>query len=652
MIARNKMNRRKTGFFVCWVMTILLMSLSGGTAISQLSPEQTLRQWRISDLQLSPDGERIAMSVAEPVKGTEHVSHILIFNLRSRKIKQFTAGKKSERRPRWSPDGRMLAFLTNRDKTTQLFFIPVDGGEAEAFTKSKTAIQSFEWSPNGSVIAFLSTDAKTEAEKQRLKEKDNAFVVDKDVREARLRIISVDSGKVKTLTPEKWRISEYLWHPDGRRLLISATNHPNRDLVTNRLYLLDTTDGKMTEIATPAGPFRDLKISPDGTILAYLGARSKDGPDPHDLFIRPLTGGTTKNLTGNSIDRPVDSYFRNKDGSFTVLAETGFNSTFFKVFPNGKMKKMKEFAVQPYRSFISDGKKMLAFVGGSAIKMPELYLAKFGGKAIPISHFHAGWDTIPLIEPELLHYPSFDGLQIEAALYKPAGFTKGSGAPFVVLVHGGPTGRFSRRFYSWAQLLVSRGYVVLCPNVRGSTGYGHDFMTVNRYDWGGGDWQDVLAGVDYAIQQGWANPDRLGIGGWSYGGYMAAWAVTQTNRFKAAVSGAPMTDLASEFGTESHGVNVGDTWALGTPYENLDLFIKRSPVTFVKNVKTPTLLLNGEKDTTDPIGQCQQFYRGLMRYNVETEFVKYPGMGHGPRTEKHQLDVMKRMLAWFDKYLR
>jgi len=161
-----------------------------------------------------------------------------------------------------------------------------------------------------------------------------------------------------------------------------------------------------------------------------------------------------------------------------------------------------------------------------------------------------------------------------------------------------------------------------------------------------------MAAVDYAVSKGLADPERLGIGGWSYGGYMAAWGVTQTNRFKASVSGAPMTDLASEFGTESPGVNEGDTWALGTPYENQDLFIRRSPVTFVKNVKTPTLLLNGEEDTTDPIGQVQQFYRGLKRYKVESELVIYPREGHGIREEKHQIDVLNRVIAWYEKYLR
>jgi dipeptidyl aminopeptidase/acylaminoacyl peptidase len=220
----------------------------------------------------------------------------------------------------------------------------------------------------------------------------------------------------------------------------------------------------------------------------------------------------------------------------------------------------------------------------------------------------------------------------------------------VVLVHGGPTGRWVDSFEPWGQLLVARGYAVLYPNVRGSTGYGHRFVEMNRADWGGGDFKDVMAGADWLVAQGIADPNRLGIGGWSYGGYMAAWAVTQTNRFKAAVSGAPVIDMASEFGTENGSAY--DEWFYGTPYEKLDGFIKSSPMTFVKNVRTPTLLLQGEDDTTDPIGQSQQFYRGLKRYGVESDLVLYPREPHGLREEKHLLDRLTRIVAWFDRYLK
>jgi len=190
----------------------------------------------------------------------------------------------------------------------------------------------------------------------------------------------------------------------------------------------------------------------------------------------------------------------------------------------------------------------------------------------------------------------------------------------------------------------------MCPNIRGSTGYGHKFVESNRTDWGGGDFKDVMAGVDFFVKRGDADPERLGIGGWSYGGYMAMWAVTQTNRFKASVAGAGMSDLASEFGTEAG--SAGDEWFYGTPWEHLADFQKSSPITFVKNTKTPTLILQGEADRTDPIGQSQQFYRALKRYGVKSDFVTYPREGHGIAEEKHQLDLLERMVGWFDTYLK
>jgi len=254
------------------------------------------------------------------------------------------------------------------------------------------------------------------------------------------------------------------------------------------------------------------------------------------------------------------------------------------------------------------------------------------------------------VAPERIKYRSFDGTEIEAALLVPRRAATDSRIPLVVLVHGGPTGRWSDAFESWGQLLAARGYAVLYPNVRGSTGYGERFVEMNRADWGGGDFKDVMAGVDAMIARGLADPERLAIGGWSYGGYMAAWAVTQTTRFKAAVSGAPVIDLASEYGTEAGPAY--DEWFYGLPYEKPDGFIRSSPITHVKHAKTPTLLLQGEDDTTDPIGQSQQFYRGLKRYGVDAELVLYPREGHGLREEKHLLDRLNRVVAWYDKYLK
>jgi dipeptidyl aminopeptidase/acylaminoacyl peptidase len=241
-------------------------------------------------------------------------------------------------------------------------------------------------------------------------------------------------------------------------------------------------------------------------------------------------------------------------------------------------------------------------------------------------------------------------VEIEAALLKPAGYDDKSKVPTIVLVHGGPTGNWRDAVDIWGQLLVARGYAVLYPNVRGSVGYGEKFMEMNRADWGGGDFKDVIAGVEDLITKGIADPKRLGIGGWSYGGYMAEWAVTQTDLFKAAVSGAGMANLISEFGTEKGSAE--DEWFFGTPYEHPERFLNSSPFLYVKNAKTPTLILQGEADPIDPIGQSQELYHGLKRYGVETDLVLYPREPHGLQEAKHRVDMQTRMLAWFDKYLK
>jgi dipeptidyl aminopeptidase/acylaminoacyl peptidase len=616
----------------------------------ELTPEQTLKTRSIGDLHLSPDGQHIAMTVTEPIKGESRNSDIWVYDTQSRKLLHFTTSEKSDRHPRWSPNGETLAFLSARKEKTQVYLISLSGGEAKALTESKTSIQSFEWSPDGQQIIYLASEPETEEEEKKQKEKDDARVVDKDDKPSRLWVMDVSSKDVRQLTKGEWRISSFCWAPDGERLIVTATDQNRPELLTDRLYSLRTSDGAFAEIAQPAQPFGDVKISPDGKIIAYLGTRL-DGPTAPDLYVMPLQEGEAKNLTQSSLDRSVSSYKWKKNGKIVLQAADGFKTLMYEFDLEGHAIPWEPFAVNPSSSFVI-GPDFVAFVGQTAVQMPELWISKSPGQAEKVSDFNAEWYDISVLQPEIVTYESFDGKQIEAALLKPNGFQKGIRVPLIVLVHGGPAGRWADRFESWGQLLAQRGYAVLYPNIRGSVGYGLDFVMANRRDWGGGDFKDVMAGVDYVIDRGIADSDRLGIGGWSYGGYMAAWAVTQTDRFKASVSGAPMTDLASEYGTELAGINAYDTWYMGTPYENLKLFQERSPVAHVKNVKTPTLLLSGENDAIDPIGQCQQFYRGLRRYGVETEFVIYPREGHGIREEQHRIDQLNRIIAWFDKYIK
>ncbi len=615
-----------------------------------LTPELAVARWSISDLRLSPDGARLAMVVSEPAKGADQRRNIWVYDISGRKLVRFTTSAKSDSRPRWSPDGTTLAFLSNRGGSSQIHLIPSFGGEASPLTEGPEGVDSFEWSPDGTRIAFTSSPAKTPEEEKKEKDKDDARVVDKDEKNPRLRTIDVASKAARTLLEGAWRISEYAWTRDGLALILSATDSPHRDLLTDKIYRLDAAESGITLLAAPVGPFGGLKISPDGKKLAYIGSRA-DGPDAHDLILMPAGGGPAANLTGRSLDRPVQDVEWQSDGGMLILAQTGFGNTLYAVSPDGTVEKSGLSPSELVGSFAS-GHGVFAYVGGSAVRLPELWVASSGGKAEKVSAFNKDWEGIDLAAPEIIRYPGFDKIEIEAALLKPLKAPPGGRLPLIVLVHGGPTGAWTNRVDTWGQLLAARGFAVLSPNVRGSTGYGHDFMILNRYDWGGGDYRDVVAGVDWLVKKGVVDPGRVGIGGWSYGGYMAAWAVTQTTRFKASVSGAPMTDLAMEYGTEAAGINPGDTWALGTPYENLPLFIERSPMTHVKKVKTPTLILCGENDTTDPVEQCHQFHRGLRRFGVDTELVVYPREGHGLREEKHQIDLLTRVVGWFEKYVR
>ena len=627
---------------------VLFSSLLVWSQQTALTPEHTLQVRQISDLRFSPDGRRLVFTVSEPVKGTTRNTHLWMLDVSTREVRQFTYSAKSERSPRWSPDGRQVAFLSNREEGNSVYVIPTDHGEAVKLPKSKHEVQSFEWSPDGKRIAFVAGELKTESDEKKEKEKDDARVVDKSARPSRLWLLTVATAEVRQLTKAPWRVRGIQWTPQGDRIVVSATDKPASDQWVDRIYTVAVNTGEMKEVAAPSGPFGDVKISSDGLQVAYKAARL-DGPTPHDLFLQPLAGGTAANLTGTSLDRPIGEYTWNADGSIVAVVDFGVRNRFYRLPASGAPTTLPEMEINP-GTFAVNRQGTIAFVGGNATRWAELYLVGSAGPPRAVSRFHEGLASVALVKPEFLRYKSFDGTEIEGALFTPANRTAGTRLPLVALIHGGPTGRWADGFNAWAQLLAARGFAVFAPNIRGSVGYGHKFVEANRADWGGGDFKDVMAGVDFLIARGVADPARLGIGGWSYGGYMAAWAITQTNRFKASVVGAGMSDLAAEFGTEDGSAY--DEWFFGTPYEKLAGFQKSSPITYIKNARTPTLILHGEADATDPIGQGQQLYRGLKRYGVETDFVIYPREPHGLREEKHVVDMLNRMVAWFSVYLK
>ena len=640
--------RTKSGFLFPVVLLAAVCGAQTSTDKIRLTPEQAISERKIKDLRPSPDGTRVAFTVSEPAKGTEHHSHIWIYLAASRELRQYTNSSKTESTPRWSPDGKKLAFLSEKDEYKQILIMPTDGGEALPFTEGKRSVDDFEWSPNGKWIAFLAKDPKTEQDEKKEKEKDDARSVDRDDKRTHLWLADAGSGKAQKIGGAPWEFSELQWFPSGDRLAVIATDHPESDQETNRIFALNIPDGKMQELSSPRGSFNTLRVSPHGQQISYVGCRV-DGPAPHDLFLQPASGGAAVNLTAKSIDRPIQAYEWRSDNKMLALTRNGFRSQFNVVDASGHAEALAapEMSVEAI-GLSSNGPILLA--GGTTTQPQELM--QWDGASAPqsVSHFNDSFAKVALFAPEFVRYKSFDGKEIEAALLKPANYDGKSKVPAVLVIHGGPTGNYEDAFEAWGQLLTSAGYAVLYPNVRGSTGYGYDFMVMNRADWGGGDFKDVMAGADYLVSRGIADPNRLGIAGWSYGGYMAEWAITQTSRFKAAVSGAGMSDLAQEYGTEEHPSY--DEWFYGLPYEKPEGFRKSSPITYIRNAHTPTLILQGEADTVDPLGQSQQLYRALKRYGVPTELVVYPREGHPIREEKHQLDRLNRIVAWFDKYLK
>ena len=629
---------------------ILLLCVLPSFAQSKLrlTPDQAISVRHPRDLRWSPDGTRLAMTVSEPSKGAERLTHVWLYSAATGDVRQFTYSAKSESHARWSNGGKTLAFLSDRDEQKQIFLISMEGGEARRLTEGKRAIQDFAWSPDGKQIAFLAPEPKTSEEEKKEKDKDDAKRVDLDDKSAWLWLVDVASGKTRQVASRPWQFSEVQWTPAGDKLIVVATDHPESDQETNRIFSVTPADGKMQLIASPRGPFGAIKISPDGKQLGYIGSRV-DGPQPHDLFVQPSEGGPAKNLTAKSINRPIENYAWRSDGKLLALATDGFRNRIFAVDPMGNAQPVlsPEMAIGGLEATPDSA---VTFVGATATHPDELFL--WDQKAAPksVSQWNKSFEQYALVAPEFVHFKSFDGREIEATVLKPSNVSANAKSPAVLIIHGGPTGNWTDEFDSWGQLLVAAGYVVLYPNVRGSTGYGYDFMVSNRADWGGGDFKDVMAAADYLVSSGLADPNRMGIAGWSYGGYMSEWAITQTNRFKAAVSGAGLADLATEYGTEEHPSY--DEWFYGLPYEKPEGFRKSSPITYIKNAKTPTLILQGDADTIDPLSQSQMLYRALKRYGVETELVVYPREGHGLREEKHLIDRLTRIVAWFDKHLK
>ena len=611
-----------------------------------LTVEKAISFYRLSDPEFSPDGNKLAFIVTEPSKADKPAAnHIWLLDLKDNSARQYTNSAKSENSPKWSPDGKRLAFLSNRNGENQVFLLNGDGGEANPLTSSKTGVSAFAWSPDGKTIAYVEKDSVTAEEKKRKEAKYDENIENYE-KPSVLWSIDISTKNAHRLSSRNFQINNLKWLPSGKGLLLETELLPSKEIPELQLLKYEIKDSSFKKISSLKNPsWGGVEIAPDGNLFSFVGPRA-DGPIGHDIYLQSVSEGEASNISAEKIDLPVHGLKFISANELIAVVQRGFYSRLYSISTKGKPTELN--IRQNVLSYDIRPDHTVVFVSGSSTRLMELWLSRPGQEAQQITHFNKAFEKLPLIAPEIVTYKSFDGTPIESLLYKPSNISGNKLLPMVVIIHGGPTGAFVDNYNTWAQLFLQKGYAVMMPNIRGSTGYGWKFLESNRKDWGGADFKDIMTGIDYMIANKNIDSGKLAIVGWSYGGYMSEWAITQTNRFKAAMSGAGMFNLASEFGTE--GGAAYDNWCLGTPYENMGVFADHSAINFVKHARTPMLIIQGEDDDVDPIGQSKELYRALKYYHVTSELVTYPREHHGFIETAHTIDYITRMMDWVEKY--
>ena len=637
------------------------------------TPELALKVKRIRNVRVSPDGSRVLYEVSVPrmeEETSEWVAHIHVVDADGTNTYQLTRGDKSCSGGRWSPDGNWIAFTSSRGaEKSNIFRINVRGGEAERLTDVKGGISGFQWSPDGRHIAFVMTDPPSEDEEKEEKEKRDARTVDEDLKMARLHIMPIEQNEegerpTRLLTEGNFNVSggffgaSFDFAPDSTAIVFTHTPTPKvDDWPKADISIVEVNSASVRPLVSSNRSETSPVFSPDGQWIAY--SASDDPPTwafAGRVNVIAPEGGESRALA-TTFDEQPNILGWNTAGDSVLVSESFMTRSRIYALPtNGSVGQ----TINTGDRFISNATldrtgTHLGFTSEAPDRAAEAFASNVDDFApIQISRVQQLPD-LELGRTERINWTSSDGLDVEGLLTYPTGYESGQRVPLLVIVHGGPTGVFQQRFianrgaYPIATF-ASRGYAVLRCNPRGSSGYGKDFRFANYDDWGFGDYQDIMTGVDHVIDIGVADADRMGIMGWSYGGYMTSWVITQTDRFKVASVGAGVTNLMSFNGTADIPGFVPDYFH-GDSWENLDAYVKHSAMFNVKGVTTPTLIQHGEKDARVPISQGYELYNALKRQDVQTKMIVYPRQPHGIREPKLSLQAMHHNLEWFDKYL-
>ena len=644
---------------------LLAFLISGAAAPDLRTPtiDEMVALRRVSQAAMSPDGTKVAYVIRRANwADNAFENEIWIADVKSGASSFFAGGKKNSDAPAFSPDGSSLAFLSDRDGKRQIYLISLSGGEAQKLTSGEEGVSRFAFSRDGKRIAFVASDPKTDAIKEREKLYPDVKIEDEATNPAHLHVIDVAAvdGKPKRLTSGTWVVGGFDWSPDGREIAFEFSQSSDVSLSeTFDISVVNVESGVVRALVNQKGPDQSPRFSPDGTTVAFATAMG----DTSSFYFKngriatiPATGGAITVLSA-SLDEDPQLVAWNEGGLF-IGANLKTDSGLLKLDPGAKTATRipLDRPIANGYSFSADGSRV-AFTGSSATSYPEIYAsATTGGGASKLSNVSSDLAPFTLGTSEVISWKSSDGALIEGVLRKPAGYKPGTNAPLLVIIHGGPTGvsrpsLFGATYVYPMETWLAKGALILEPNYRGSAGYGEAFRSLNVRNLGVGDAWDVISGIDSLIAKGIVDKDRVGVMGWSQGGYISAFLTTHDSaRFRAVSVGAGISNWVTYYvNTDIHPFT--RQYLKATPWDDMEIYRKTSPMTYIKGAKAPTLIQHGDADARVPAPNALELYQGLRDHNVETRLALYKGFGHGLNKPKAVRSAMQENLDWFDKHL-
>ena len=645
----------------CWA---LLAALSYAQDVKEWTPAHSMRFRDVAGVQAAPDGKLALWTQREAVMTdtkSEYRTHVFLGKSDGSWRVQLTRGEKSATNPAFTPDGQFVVFASDRSGNNNVYRIGVAGGEAEQLTEWKGSVTSFAVSPDGKQLAFTGRDEDKDAE-ERTKSKLDFKIVNDKPKNAALWIVSLTGdlpAKPKKLGNKEYHVGAFDWAPDSKAVAFDHRPRPDADVARFvDIAEVEVASGTVRELAVEPVAESGPRYSPDGRYLAFTKVTGPREIDADRIALLARDTGVVRVLPPTFNENPTLMHWAPDSRSLLFSEMRGTRAAIYRMPVDGPPSLVRQEA----RGTFGPGPQLnatgthLAFTRESPEEPREAFVWAMHGESVRVSDANSGVARPSLGKTEVIQWKSKDGRPVEGLLTYPVGYSPSKRVPLILNIHGGPSGVFTESFIGAAALypvasFAQRGYAVLRPNPRGSTAYGVASRQAVVQDWGGHDFEDLMSGVDHVIAMGVADADKLAVMGWSYGGYMTAWTVTQTTRFKAAAIGAGITNHISMYGTQDIPSLYEDYFG-GTPWSQRAVYLRSSPIEFVQRVKTPTLILHGEQDNRVPVTQAYEFHRALDRQGVKVKMIVYPRQPHGPNEPKFMQHVAEQHLEWADQYLK